>query len=381
MKKAILISCFNWYKSRLKPIREILVDKGYEVIVLVSDFDHISKKPVKHIYNECNYIHVPEYRKNISIQRIKSHMKFGKEVNKYLFQFSPDLIYVQIPPNNVARYCTAYKKRYSKCKLFLDIIDMWPESLPINRIKNMPFIRVWKNWRTDCILNANHVFTECNLYQERLTGVIDLEKTSTLYLYKEQTEEEKLLIREIINNKKTEDKKIKFAYLGSINNIIDIESICCIIKEFESKGYQTEIHIIGAGENEIRFQNQIKTTGCKVYFYGAIYDELEKIRILAACDFAFNMMRDTSEVGLTIKSIDYFSYGLPIINNIKGDTWKLIEKEQIGINVGKDNNIDFDMPNFQFHNETHKKICTFFERTFSKELFIENFKLGTEVDV
>ena len=48
--------------------------------------------------------------------------------------------------------------------------------------------------------------------------------------------------------------------------------------------------------------------------------------------FGINMMKPGICVGLTMKSIDYFCYGLPLINNIPGDTWKLVEKEQIGIN-------------------------------------------------
>ena len=60
---------------------------------------------------------------------------------------------------------------------------------------------------------------------------------------------------------------------------------------------------------------------------------MEKINILAPCDYALNIMKDNVSVGLTIKSIDYLSYGLPLINNIKGDTWKLINDEKIGLNI------------------------------------------------
>lgn len=31
--------------------------------------------------------------------------------------------------------------------------------------------------------------------------------------------------------------------------------------------------------------------------------------------------------------MDYFEYGLPIINNIHGDTWSVIEREDLGINI------------------------------------------------
>ena len=46
-----------------------------------------------------------------------------------------------------------------------------------------------------------------------------------------------------------------------------------------------------------------------------------------------NLMVDTVFVGLTIKSLEYMSHDLPLINNIKGDTWKNVEGEQIGFNI------------------------------------------------
>ena len=182
MKKALLISCFNWYKSRLEPIRELLISHEYEVIVLIADFDHIEKRPVQRRYDECTYVPVPGYKSNLSVLRIKSHFSFGRSVKRYIRDIRPDLIYLQIPPNNVARYCSKYKKKNPGSKLILDIIDLWPESMPLVIIKGMPLANVWKGWRNDCIQVADHVFTECNLYQEKLKHVLKPEQASTLYL-------------------------------------------------------------------------------------------------------------------------------------------------------------------------------------------------------
>ena len=37
-----------------------------------------------------------------------------------------------------------------------------------------------------------------------------------------------------------------------------------------------------------------------------------------------------------MKSIDYFCYGVPLINNIPGDTWQLVDEYGIGINCEKE---------------------------------------------
>lgn len=361
MKKAVLISCFNWYETRLKPIRDMLIERGYDVSVLISDYNHIKKQSISNRYSECSYIHVPEYKNNMSFQRIISHLMFAKKVYQWIRRSKPDFIYCQVPPNRVVAYCADYKKRNPATKFIIDIIDLWPESMPLGCLRDLPPSKVWKRWRDDAIKEADHVFTECDLYQEKLWQILIPSKTTTLYLYKEQTDGEKRLVANIIEKKKN-DGIIRFAYLGSMNNVIDINGICEVIRSFTISGKPCELYAIGDGESRKQFEEAVKATGCKTIFHGTVFDELEKIRVLAPCDYAFNMMKSEISVGLTIKSIDYMSYGLPLINNIKGDTWKLVEDNKIGMNVS-DNAVAEASAN-------HSAVLEFFRNHFSKEQFI-----------
>lgn len=340
MKKALLISCFEeWYKDRLEPICDILANSGYSIKCVLSDYNHIGKRYSEKKEEKCDYIHVPKYKSNISLHRIWSHLVFGRKVNTVIQEYKPDLLYLVLPPNNTARYCIKYKKENPKARLIIDIIDLWPESMPLGKLKNTSPAKMWMRWRDGAVRIADRVFTECDLYQEKLRRILIPSKTTTLHLYKEQTDEERRLVREIIEKKKNDDV-IRFAYLGSMNSIIDIDGICGVIQSFVSSGKTCELHAIGDGESRDKFEDAVKSTGCKTQFYGPVFDELEKIRILAPCDYAFNMMKGNITVGLTIKSIDYLSYGLPLINNIKGDTWKLVEDEGIGINISITDSID-----------------------------------------
>ncbi len=299
---------------------------------MIADFDHIKKEVVRPQFEECTYIHVPQYRSNMSIARISSHLSFGKQCKRIIEIKKPNLIYCQVPPNNVVSYCAEFKKKYPDSKLIIDIIDLWPESMPFGQFKNSVPAQIWMRWRNNAIRVADYVFTECDLYQEKLRSVLTSSTTSTLHLYKDQTKKEQQLVKEIISREKT-DNVIRFAYLGSMNSIIDIDGICGVIKEFIDLGRVCELHAIGDGEGRMKFEEAAKNTGCKTMFYGVVFDELEKIRLLAPCDYAFNMMKDTSAVGLTIKSIDYLSFGIPLINSIKGDTWRLVSQERIGWNI------------------------------------------------
>lgn len=381
MKKALLVGCFHkMYERRLKPIRELLIRNGYEVEVLLSDFDHITKKKVIERDSTCKYIKVPKYKKNLSSKRLISHLSFGKSVKRYLEKFEPNLIYLLVPPNNTSYYCMKYKEKHRNTIFLMDIIDLWPESMPISEIRWSYPYKKWKRWRDKGIQIADYVFTECNYYQRILFPGGSDAKVYTLYLYKKQTEEEKKRVYDNIIkqeiNEVGQDKIIRFAFVGSMNNILDIESIKGVITRCIDCGYKTELHAIGGGSSRQTFEEQIQNIGCDTFFYGFVFEEKEKIERLVKCDYALNMMKETSQVGLTIKSIDYLSYGLPLINNIKGDTWEMINENQIGINIEslQDFSVDKDVCN-------KYEILDFFESHFSEEAYLSRIsKLFKEIN-
>jgi len=72
-----------------------------------------------------------------------------------------------------------------------------------------------------------------------------------------------------------------------------------------------------------------------VIYHGICYDREKKQEIFDGCHFGLNIMKPSVCVGLSMKSLDYFEYGLPMLHSIPGDTWQIIEKEQTGLNVGE----------------------------------------------
>lgn len=332
MKKAMLISGFGWYDSRLKPIQELLESDGYKTVTYLSDFNHSSKSYITDKSPECKYIHVPAYKKNLSVSRLLSHFIFGEKLKKILAQENPDLIYCMLPPNSAAKYCLRYKKKIPQCKYYVDLIDLWPESMPISVYKENLIFKQWSKLRNDSLLVADHVFTECDLYRERLSKYINAQNTTTLHLFREIDDEEAALKCISEKNITTHTDKISLCYLGSINHLIDIDQICEVIRRIVDSGKKVELKVIGKGESKDALIKSAKLAGADVKYYGSIYNREEKLQILGMCDYGFNIMKETVAVGLTIKSIDYLSMGIPIINNIKGDTWRFVECEAIGIN-------------------------------------------------
>ena len=367
MKKAMVISCFGWYERRIKPVCNVL-KKEYEIQIFIGDFIHSTKERVKEKNENCKYIHVKSYKKNISIYRLFSHLNFSYHIKNVIEKERPDLLYVLMPPNSVGDVCRKYRIKHKESKLILDLIDMWPESMPLgNFIYSFP-AQLWKRMRDESLQTADFVFTECKLYAELLQDIIK-DKTLPLYLLKYQSDEEKKLVINKVNKIKNIEEKIDItiAYVGSINNIIDIDCIIKVLKLL-AREYSVTVRIIGDGENRKYFVSALNEFDIIVEFFGKIFDERKKIDILAGCDIALNIMKPSVNVGLTIKSIDYFSYGLPIINTIRGDTWELIEKYNIGYNVSviEENLLKYIR---KLKREDHLHVMEVYEKIFSEEAF------------
>lgn len=124
--------------------------------------------------------------------------------------------------------------------------------------------------------------------------------------------------------------RAEIAYLGSINNLIDIPRISAFLRALSSF-LPVRLHVIGDGESRAAFFQASKDAGAEVVFHGPVFEEVEKDRILRSCHFGLNVMKPSVCVGLTMKSVDYLRHGLPLISTIAGDTEELIQSRGFGL--------------------------------------------------
>lgn len=129
--KVVIVCAFDTYFDRVKLLKEYY--KKEDVIVISSDFSHRKKKKIHNEMSDLD-INVKEYKKNLSIDRLISHYQFSKSVYNELVAIQPDLIHALVPPNSLSKYLSLYKEKYN-VKLIFDIIDLWPETLPVGNIK------------------------------------------------------------------------------------------------------------------------------------------------------------------------------------------------------------------------------------------------------
>ena len=122
--------------SRFRYIGDFLSDAGYQVDLITTTFQHWEKaqRDIDAIKKEdykfqLKFIYEPGYRKNIDLRRIRSHSIAAKILQKLLEKEGDyDLIYCEIPPNDVALAAAEYAKKKG-IPFVPDVNDLWPEAM------------------------------------------------------------------------------------------------------------------------------------------------------------------------------------------------------------------------------------------------------------
>lgn len=355
--KVTIVNCFDTYEQRVDMVLSFFKNRGDDVKVYTSDFRHFKKIKRDDVKDHYIFFGAKPYYKNLSVARLKSHSQLAKDIFIRLRKEQNDLLWILLPPNSFVREAKKFKIQNPQTKVIFDIMDMWPETMPIGKLKSFFPFTIWKNLRDKNIACADLVVTECDLFKKKLQKYVASEKMKTIYLARD--------VEKYKENVNIPKDVLSLCYLGSINNIIDINVIQNIIKSL-ALNKKVKLHIIGDGEKRQELLEKSEQAGAEVIYHGKVYDLEEKQRIFSVCHYGLNIMKESVYVGLTMKSIDYFEAGLPVINNIKGDTWKFVEKEKIGYNL--DSNTDYDAV-AEYDVDMRRRTKNFFENTFSTTCF------------
>lgn len=109
--KAVIITSSSTYESRVNAIEEFLFSKGYNILVLEPEFDHHLKK--KRYYKKKNHRYIPmlAYQKNLSLKRVYSLYEYAKRVSQIAIDEEPEVLYVLLPANSLAKFTSEVKKK------------------------------------------------------------------------------------------------------------------------------------------------------------------------------------------------------------------------------------------------------------------------------
>lgn len=364
--RVAIVTHSSTFESRAEAVARFFEDRGDTVTRIFSDFDHHAKATVSRSLPDHVFLHLRPFRRNLSVRRMTSIRRFAKDAGAWIDArmrgSEPfDLLWFLLPANSFAPVADDLHRRYDVPVVF-DIIDLWPESLPVRGLSWTPPVRMWRSLRDRHLGCACQIFTECDRYRE----VLDLpeDRTTTLYWYKSTDGIDPQPVPAIDLGSAgsganepgdvasdvapptglradaawrdmSDGTPLRIAYLGAVNNIIDIPLIADLLGAM-ARRHPLELHVIGAGEHLDDFVAAVRSRSVPVISHGAIYDERTKNAILGDCAYGINIMKPTVTVGLSMKSIDYLYCGLPLLNTIGGDTWNLVESQGIGVNVDRD---------------------------------------------
>ncbi len=312
---------------RFKYITEFFNQNGFDASYIISDYSHYEKKHKEQSYPNVIHIHVPEYKKNMSVSRLLSHHAFANEVYKKLNEMNPDVVYCMFPPNMLVKRCAQYKKKHPNVKLVFDCYDSWPESMPVKSpLLKLPFY-FWRRLRDKYLEVADKTIAVSEEGKQWLSKTHPNLDISVLYPRLEERPE-------IFYCSDVTDS-IKFCYLGNINYITDIELMISLLGEI-AKEKKVIVHHIGGGQNLSVLIGRLEDVGVELISYGPIFDIEKKEKIFSLCNMGLNLPRKEIKSSMSLKSIEYMRAGLPFINSGIGDNWNIVEKEGIGLNCTDD---------------------------------------------
>ena len=328
-KRAVCVSCFDFYDHRVELVMDQLRSRGYQCTYITADFSHFSRQKYTIDVPDSEQVRTLPYYRNMSLTRLLSHLLFTRAVFKRIRQIKPDLLYVMVPPNSLSLWAGRYKKKHPQVKLALDLYDLWPETFPNGRVKKLaalPFA-LWGWMRDQGLKQADLIYSECDLYRKVLSRQLAGKETRLLPICRVAPTTGPEPVAPACD-------ELSLCYLGSIGKLLDIEVLTELLRKMAALR-PVALHIIGEGETRAEVIRAAEDTGAHVIYYGRVYDPERRQAIFDQCHFGINIMKTDVCVGLTMKSLDYFAGGLPIINSIEADTRQIIRKYNAGVELDR----------------------------------------------
>jgi len=310
--------------------------KSYHL--LAANWDHQSK--AKHDLEKfpepnINWIKVPSYTKNISLRRVLSYLSFSLKLIFSKKLWKADLVVISVPPSFSAVIPGTIAMLRGK-PWVVDIVDLWPEALPVSPSTKKLFMRtLGKPW----VWSRNFFYSRASLFISHSKYFLGFTKTKTkksLWLPLMQTG----TIPQAPHKRAPIDQEIRICVLGSINNVLNIDSLVVLTAEIQKLVKQSGnprklvLEILGGGERKETLIKEIQMAApkWKIQDHGISFDPDLKQSILNRCHFGYNGYRSTTAIGITYKSIDFASFGNVFLNSVQGDLKSLVVQYLAGFN-------------------------------------------------
>ena len=331
--------------TRFRSICEMLADAGHEVDLITTTFQHWEKRQrdVNQIRRDqykfrIRFIYEPGYRKNVDLLRIFSHRVAATKLKKLLEKTGDyDLIYAEIPPNNVALTAAEYAHKRG-IPFIADVNDLWPEAMrmviDVPVLSTLIFYPLQREAEKVYAL-ASGVIGTSDEYRERpfQKRKRDIPK-KTVYVGNElQVFDE--------GYEKNKDAVVKgedefwVSYAGTIGTSYDIRTMVLAAEELKKRGITNiRFKIMGGGPMKEELEQLAETRKAdNVEFVGYIpYDLMAAY--LTKSDILVNSFVKKAPQSIVTKIGDYLAAGKPMINTCMSPEFRnKVKKDGFGVNI------------------------------------------------
>ncbi|MCL1797127.1 MAG: glycosyltransferase family 4 protein [Eggerthellaceae bacterium] len=346
--------------TRFRTIAEMLVEQGFRVDLITTNFQHWDKAH-RDTTQECYqglpyrilFIEEPGYSKNLDLTRIKSHAQAAKNLRRLFDTIAGpyDLIYAEIPPNDVARVCAEFAVE-NNIPFVADINDLWPEAMSIT-IKN----RLLKKIAMPIISATTSFAADARVTYQLLSGAIG---TSDEYTARPALDRAEPYPRATVyvGNKLAEfdagaarylgeiDKpsaEFWVTYAGTLGASYDLHTLVKAAAIIRNQAAQKSelaflrVKILGDGPERGSLEALTHELDAPVDFCG--YVEFPQMAAyLSLSDIVVNSLKKDAAQSIVGKIGDYLASGSPIINTGSSKEFcNKVNKDGFGINVEAEN--------------------------------------------
>ena len=322
-----------------------LIERGHEVTLWTSDFDHFSKK---HRFAKENEVAFGElltirlipscgYSSNFGLKRLIDHAQLGWNLKIMLKGVpAPDIAFVGYPPIEPAWVMTRFLGRL-KIPVVLDVKDAWPEILVRGFPKRLQFFAK--------ILLSPYFFLMKDTFQKSsfLSSITpdflkwaqgkarrsprefdDVNYLSTLY--PSHLEEEIEEGREFWDSLKIfGDNTFRVSYIGSLTKSLNMDRVIEAAKNSDMQ------FVIAGDGNAAPLFKEMASDLPNVVFPGWIsaaqaFTLVERSEVLLA---PYADLEDFA-ISLPNKFLDALAHGKPIVSSLRGYSENFIEQKNVG---------------------------------------------------
>ena len=335
--------------TRFRSVCEFLADAGYEVDLITTTFQHWEKaqRDLDKIKKEdykfgIKFIYEPGYKKNIDLRRVRSHKIAAKNLTKLLEKVGDyDLLYAEIPPNDVALAAAEYAKKKG-IPFVADVNDLWPEAMRM--VVDIPVV-------SDIVFYP--LLRDAEKVYSLVSGVIG---TSDEYRDRPFKKKNRPIPRETVyvgnelavfdEGAKDQEKNIEkpgndfwVSYAGTIGTSYDIRTMVLAGEELKRRGRSNiKIKILGDGPLKPELEQLAKEIQAdNVEFLGYTPYEL-MAAYLKESDILVNSFVKKAPQSIVTKIGDYLAAGKAMINTCMSPEFrKKVKNDGFGINIMPEN--------------------------------------------